>query len=66
MLEKANQPMDVEKIRVGVGIGNWQTASKHCLELVIAEKIRGQKTSKSWIFWMDQRREPLEKEVQTT
>jgi hypothetical protein len=52
MLEKATQPMDIEKIRMGVGIGNWNTALKHCLELVIAGKIKGQKTSKSWIFWI--------------
>jgi hypothetical protein len=50
-LEKATQPMDIEKIRVKAGIGNWNTALKHCLELKIAGKIQGQKTSKSWIFW---------------
>lgn len=53
MLEKATQPMDIEKIRVDVGIGNWNTALKHCLELVIAKRIKGQKTSKSWIFWVE-------------
>jgi hypothetical protein len=53
MLKKANQPMDIEKIRVDVGIGNWNTALKHCLELLIAKKIKGQKTSKSWIFWVE-------------
>jgi hypothetical protein len=45
------QPLDVEKIRVACGIGNWQTALKHCLELLYDEKIRGIKTSKSWVFW---------------
>jgi hypothetical protein len=53
MLEKATQPMDIEKIRVDIGIGNWNTALKHCLELVISGKIKGTKTSKSWVFWMD-------------
>ena len=52
-LEKATQPMDIEKIRVEAGIGHWTTALKHCLELVISEKIHGKKTSKSWIFWVD-------------
>jgi hypothetical protein len=51
-LDKAAQPMDIEKIRVDVGIGNWNTALKHCLELVIAKKISGQKTTKSWVFWI--------------
>lgn len=50
-LERATQPMDIEKIRVEAGIGNWNTALKHCLELLIAKKIHGQKTSKSWVFW---------------
>jgi len=53
MLEKATQPMDIEKIRVDCGIGNWNTALKHCLELVISRKIKGTKTSKSWIFWVE-------------
>lgn len=52
LLEKATQPMDIEKIRVEAEIGNWQTALKHCLELVIAKKISGQKTTKSWVFWI--------------
>jgi hypothetical protein len=44
--------MDIEKIRIDSGIGNWNTALKHCLELKIAGKIEGQKTSKGWIFWL--------------
>jgi hypothetical protein len=55
MLQEAEQPMDIEKIRVHVGIGNWQTALKHCLELYIDGKIRGQKTSKSWVFWIEKK-----------
>jgi len=54
MLEKAKQPMDVEKIRVAIGIGNWNTAVKHCLELMLDGKINGQRTSKGWIFWAKQ------------
>lgn len=50
ILKKANEPLDVEKIRDQAHIGNWQTALKHCLELMIDDKIDGQKTSKSWIF----------------
>lgn len=52
-LRKASEPRDIEKIRNECGIGNWNTALKHCLELVISEKIHGKKTSKSWIFWVD-------------
>jgi hypothetical protein len=43
----------VEKIRVECEIGNWQTALKHCLELLYDGKIQGIKTSKSWIFFSD-------------
>jgi hypothetical protein len=42
--------MDVEKIRVACGIGNWETALKHCLELGISGRIEAVKTSKSWVF----------------
>jgi len=51
LLEGASQPLDVERIRVECRIGNWQTALKHCLELLYHGKICGVKTSKSWIFW---------------
>lgn len=61
ILEKAHEPQDIEKIRIEAGIGNWQTALKHCLELLIAGKIQGQKTSKSWIFWATGK--PLAREV---
>jgi hypothetical protein len=50
-IDAASQPLDVEKIRVKCGIGNWQTALKHCLELLYEDKIQGTKTSKSWVFW---------------
>jgi predicted Zn-ribbon and HTH transcriptional regulator len=55
VLAEATEPLDIEKIRVAVGIGNWNTALKHCLELLLAKKIQGQKTSKSWIFWVNHR-----------
>ena len=54
-LAKATQPMDIEKIRVDAGIGNWNTALKHCLELLVTGEISGQKTSKSWVFWTKNR-----------
>lgn len=53
LLATASQPLNVERIRVECKIGNWQTALKHCLELLYEDKIRGIKTSKSWIFWSD-------------
>jgi hypothetical protein len=53
VLSKATEPMDIQKIRLQVGIGNWNTALKHCLELMIQGKLKGQKTTKSWVFWLD-------------
>jgi hypothetical protein len=53
-LGEISEPVDVEKIRTSCGIGNWNTALKHCLELLIQGKIKGQKTSKGWIFWTRQ------------
>jgi hypothetical protein len=52
-LKTAKIPQGVENIRVNCKIGNWNTALKHCLELLLQEKIRGQKTSKGWIFWVE-------------
>jgi len=50
-LSKASEPVDIEKIRKYCGIGNRITALNNCLELFIQGKIKGQKTSKRWIFW---------------
>ncbi|MCR3906996.1 MAG: hypothetical protein NUK62_08245 [Tenericutes bacterium] len=52
-LRTTKVPQGVENIRVACNIGNWNTALKHCLELVLQEKINGQKKSKSWIFWIN-------------
>jgi hypothetical protein len=54
MLQKTKQPTDTEKMRVVIGIGNWNTAMKHCLELMLAGKINGQRTPRGWIFWSKQ------------
>jgi len=50
-LKKAAEPTDIEKIRIAAGIGNWQTAAKHCLELHARGTILGQRTTKGWVFW---------------
>jgi hypothetical protein len=51
-LQNATQPLDIERIRTEGGIGNWNTALKHCLELLVEKKVNGVKTSKSWVFWV--------------
>jgi hypothetical protein len=56
VLSSSSRPVDVEKIRVRCRIGNWQTALKHCLELLYEGKIQGIKTSKGWVFWANPRR----------
>jgi hypothetical protein len=33
------------------GIGHWNTALNHCLELMVEGRIKGAKTSKGWVFW---------------
>ena len=50
-LKKAAEPADVEKIRTSCGIGNWNTALKHLLELHSQGSIQGQRTTKGWVFW---------------
>jgi len=51
-LRAANMPSHVETIRVSCGVGNWNTALKHCLELLLSKQIEGQRTSNGWIFWI--------------
>lgn len=55
LLETIDKPTDIEKIRLSVGIANWSTALSHCLSLLVAKKINGVKTSKSWVFWSKNR-----------
>jgi hypothetical protein len=50
-LTAAKVPSHVEDIRVSCEIGNWNTALKHCLELLVSKQIEGQRTSNGWIFW---------------
>jgi DNA helicase TIP49 (TBP-interacting protein) len=50
VVREAEIPIDVEKIARRINIG-WGTALRYALELVMSGKIRGLKTSKSWVFW---------------
>ena len=52
VLESAPEPLDVEKIRTRAGIGGWNTALKHCLELVMNSEIEGIRTSNGWVFYI--------------
>ena len=52
-LNESSMPLGVENIRVACNIGNWNTVLTHCLELLLEGKIKGQKTSKGWIFWIE-------------
>ncbi len=51
-LSTKEDPQAVETIRANVGISHWSAVLAHCLELCIAGKIKGMKTSKSWVFWL--------------
>ena len=51
-LNKATAPMNVEQVRTVCGIRSRNAALKLCLELLTEGKIKGQKTSKGWIFWI--------------
>lgn len=45
-------PMDVENIRLKAGLKNWESTKAILLEMVLLGTIMGQKTTKSWIFWI--------------
>jgi hypothetical protein len=51
IVDESSIPIACENVRKLAGIKNWQTCLKHLLELTVAGKIKGMKTSKSWIFW---------------
>ncbi len=52
-LKTTDMPVCVEDIRASCNIGNWNTALKHCLELLLLNQIQGKRTSNGWIFWVD-------------
>jgi hypothetical protein len=45
-------PMDVENVRLRTGLKNWESTKSLLLEMVLQGVISGQKTTKSWIFWV--------------
>ncbi len=53
VLSDASIPMDVENVRIKSGLKNWESTKALLLELVVEGMISGQKTTKSWVFWVD-------------
>src|SRR3989442_15949021 len=53
VLSSAPIPMDVENVRIKSGLKNWESTKALLLELVVEGLISGQKTTKSWVFWID-------------
>jgi len=53
VLSLAHTPMDVENIRVLAGLKNWESTKATLLEMVMDGLVLGQKTTKSWIFWVN-------------
>ena len=55
VLSGATIPMDVENVRIKSGLKTWESTKALLLELVVEGIISGQKTTKSWVFWVDHR-----------
>jgi len=53
VLKESQIPMDVENVRLRAGLKNWESTKAILLEMVLQGSIRGQKTTKSWIFWVN-------------
>lgn len=53
VLKKSEIPMDVENVRVKAGLKNWESTKAILLEMVLQGTVLGQKTTKSWIFWVN-------------
>lgn len=48
-------PIGIENIRVNAGLKAWIQCKALCMELMAERKIVDQKTTKSWIFWVDKK-----------
>jgi hypothetical protein len=53
VLKESLIPMDVENVRLRAGLKNWESTKAILLEMVLQGSILGQKTTKSWIFWVN-------------
>ena len=53
VLKESAIPMDVENVRLRAGLKNWESTKAILLEMVLQGSILGQKTTKSWIFWVN-------------
>jgi hypothetical protein len=53
VLKESEIPMDVENVRLKAGLKNWESTKSILLEMVLQGSILGQKTTKSWIFWVN-------------
>ena len=51
LLEKTSMPFSIKYVARHLNVG-WGTARAMLLELVVDGKVAGQKTTKSWIFWL--------------
>ena len=51
LLEKTSMPVSIEYVARHLNVG-WGTARAMLLELALSGKVAGQKTTKSWIFWI--------------
>jgi len=56
VLTEAKMPMDVENVRMQLGMKNWESTKSNLLEMVLQGSIEGQKTTKGWIFWTTEKR----------
>ena len=65
-LEQSPIPMDVENVRLSVGLKNWESTKAILLEMVLRGEISGQKTTKSWIFWANPDATPLDDLTKTS
>ena len=57
LLKEEGRPLNVTTIQQKVGLGNWLSALKACLELCVEGKIKGLKTPNGWVFWVEQTKE---------
>jgi hypothetical protein len=53
VLADSSLPMDIENIRVGAGLKNWESTKAILLEMVLQGTVNGEKTPSAWKFWIN-------------
>ncbi|MFH0896798.1 MAG: hypothetical protein V1850_01960 [Candidatus Bathyarchaeota archaeon] len=58
VLRAAEKPLSIDAVRFQTKLKSWSTARAILLEMLADRTINGLKTSRGWIFWIEQEAKP--------